>query len=73
MKEKIVCAVCGTNYMGEQYDDCPVCDWEYDGCEKNEDGSFDYNWQGPNPITLGEAIKLVAEGKNIWGEPLKKQ
>ena len=73
MKEKIICAVCGTNYMGGQYDDCPVCDWEYDGCEQNEDGSFDYNWQGPNPIILGEARKLFAEGKNIWGEPLKKQ
>ena len=70
---KIICPVCGTEFVGEYDDDCPVCDWEYDGIELKGEESWDKELKAPNPVTLGEARKLFAEGKNIWGEPLKKQ
>ena len=33
MKEKIICPICGKEYLGNTLDDCPVCDWEFSGTE----------------------------------------
>ena len=66
MLNEIKCPCCGYAYKGDYYDDCPNCDWEYEGIDAED-------FKGANPITLGEARKLFAEGKDIWGEPLKKQ
>lgn len=62
----IKCPCCGYVYKGTYYDDCPNCDWEYEGVSRED-------FKGANPVTLAEARKLFSEGKNIWGEPLKKE
>lgn len=73
MKEHITCPCCGHKYIGEQYDDCPICDWEFDGIELSENEVWDDDFAPPNPICLGKARELFAQGKNIWGEPLPKK
>ena len=30
MKFKIKCPICGTEFEGSTFDDCPYCDWEYE-------------------------------------------
>ena len=68
---KIKCPCWGKEYVGEYYDDCPVCDWQYDGLELVESELWDEDYAPPNPVCLGKASQLYKEGKNIWGEKLK--
>lgn len=67
---KIKCPICGNEINDENYRDCRYCGWEFIGCEfaEDEDGTF----KGSNPVSIAEAKRLVADGKNIWGEPLSK-
>lgn len=66
-KEKIKCPICGTEFEGSSFDDCPFCDWTYLGYE--DDLQADEN-DSANPVTIDQAKALVAKGLNIWGEPL---
>ena len=70
MKEKIICPICGKEYLGNTLDDCPVCDWEFSGTEDikkiDEYNSF-------NHTTIRQAKDNFLKGLNIWGEPIKRR
>lgn len=73
MKEKVKCYICGTEFEldeeGWGHDDCPYCDWTYLGYENELDPDEKESF---NSMSINEAKKNVSEGKDIWGEPLKK-
>ena len=74
MSNNVKCYICGTEFAlsedGWGHDECPYCDWTYLGFEEeldpNEKESF-------NLMSISQAKKNFSEGKNIWGEPLKKE
>lgn len=69
-KEKVKCPICGTEFEGGSFDDCPLCDWTYLGYEgEMEEDELD----SANPVTIREAKENFAKGLNIWGEPLPKK
>lgn len=69
MKEKIKCPICGHIYMGETFDDCPICDWEYSGLEEiDKPDEIDE----VNKVSITQARENFLKGLNIWGEPLPK-
>lgn len=69
-KEKVKCPICGTEFEGGSFDDCPLCDWTYLGYEgEMEEDELD----SANPVTIQEAKENFAKGLNIWGEPLPKK
>lgn len=68
--EKIKCPVCGTEFEGETFDECPCCGWGYLGYEGELDAGEKEDY---NLMSLNHARKLYAMGLNIWGDPLKKQ
>lgn len=67
--EKIKCPICGTLIDDDDYVPCPYCAWAYVGIEEifdpNEREAF-------NLMSVNEAKKLLAEGKDKWGNPLQK-
>lgn len=67
MKESIKCYICGTEYEGEEFDECPYCEWGYTGLEDcyDPDEKEDYNL-----MSINDAKRLVSEGKTIFGNPL---
>ena len=67
---KIKCPICGTEMDDETYTECPYCQWGYTGIENcyEPDEQEDYNL-----MSINEAKRLVASGKNIWGDPLPKK
>lgn len=69
-KLKLKCPICGTEFEGSTFDDCPYCDWEYeyDDYTGQEDEPNE-----TNPVTYNQAKALVSKGLNIWGEPLPKK
>ena len=68
--EKLTCPICGTEFEGSSFDDCPHCDWTYLGYEAElEPDEVD----SANPVTIRQAKELVARGLNIWGKPLPKK
>lgn len=67
MKEEIKCPVCGNVFTGNQFDDCPVCDWEYSGLEDTDKPD---ETDEVNKISIKQAKENFAKGLNIWGEPL---
>ena len=69
-KEKLKCPICGTEFEGSTFDDCPYCDWEY---EYDDYTGEEDEPNITNPVTYRQAKELVAKGLNIWGEPLPKK
>ena len=70
MTEKVTCPICGTEFEGGSFDDCPYCDWTYLGYEGElEEDEVD----SANPVTIRQAKMNFAKGLNIWGEPLPKK
>lgn len=68
--EKVKCPICGTEFEGGSFDDCPICDWTYLGYEGElEEDEID----SANPITVKQAKKNFAKGLDIWGNPLSKK
>lgn len=67
---KVKCHICGTEFEGEDYDECPYCCWVHTGMEDfySPDEKEDCNL-----MSINEAKRLVASGKNIWGDPLPKK
>ena len=70
MNNKVKCPVCGTEFSGGSFDDCPYCDWTY---EFDDYTGMENDTDGVNPISLNQAKKLFSEGKNIWGDPLPEK
>ncbi len=70
MNNKVKCPVCGTEFEGGSFDDCPYCDWTY---EFDDYSGFEDEISGANPVSLRQAQKLFSEGLNIWGDPLPKK
>ena len=67
---KVKCYICGTEFEGGDGDQCPYCDWAYTGIEH----LMGPNERDPeNTMSVEEAKRLVASGKNIWGDPLPKK
>ncbi len=64
------CPICGTEFEGGWTDACPYCNWLYMGCIDDidiDDPDTD------NPVTIRQAKKNLANGLDIWGEPLPKK
>lgn len=72
MKREMTCPCCGTKFEGDFYDECPQCCWVCDGFLWDEKDLFDDDLIGPNPLPLGKAQELYAQGKDIYGDPIKK-
>ncbi len=69
--EKVKCYICGTEFdRDEYYDDCPYCDWTYLGFENELDEN---EYEEINTMTIAQAKANFAQGKDIWGEPLKEK
>lgn len=70
MEDKVKCPICGTEFKGGSFDDCPYCDWkyEYDDYTGEEDDT-----DGINPISYNQAKDNFSKGLDIWGEPLPKK
>ena len=67
VKDHIKCHICGTEYEGEVFDECPYCQWGYTDIEKlQEEDEVD----GFNCISAKEARELVKNGLTIFGDPL---
>lgn len=65
------CPVCGRNKV-EVGDECPYCHWEFDGAELTTDENKTIG--GPmGDISVAQAKKWLAEGKDAWGDPLPKE
>lgn len=71
MSDEIVkCPICGTEFEGGTFDDCPYCDWAYLGYEGElEEDEIDL----ANPITVKQAKENFAKGLDIWGRSLPKK
>lgn len=70
MEEKVKCFICGTEFIGGSFDDCPYCDWTYEGFENELDEN---EYDEINTISIAQAKANFAQGKDIWGDPLKKK
>lgn len=69
MEEKIICPICGKEFIGDQYDECPICEWGYVGYEDIIDKD---KVEGFNSVSINQAKHNFAKGLNVRGEPLKK-
>ena len=70
MGDKVKCFICNTEFEGGSFDECPVCGWMYEGFE----AELDPNEKDEcNLMSISKAKKNFSEGKNIWGESLKKR
>lgn len=72
MSNKVRCYICGIEFEGGDslVDSCPYCDWTYLWWENEIDPD---SKETSNPVSINEAKRLVASGKNIWGDPLPKK
>ena len=68
--DNVKCFICGTEFDRDKTDNCPYCDWFYEGWEK-EIGADEY--VSSNHTTVRKAKQNLGEGLNIWGEPLPKK
>ena len=68
--DKVKCFLCGTEFDRDKSDECPYCDWFYEGFEVDfrED-----EYDEINHTTIAKAKDNLAKGLNIWGEPLPKK
>ena len=64
------CPVCG-HLIDGVFDSCAVCEWEFNGIEESltEEEQQDAR-ETSNPMSLYEARKLYAQGKDVYGELL---
>ncbi len=69
-KLKLKCPICGTEFEGSSFDDCPLCDWTYLGYESELELDEE---DSANPVTIRQAKENFAKGLNIWGDPLPKR
>lgn len=68
-KEK--CPVCGRCSL-EEFEECPYCGWVLDGLESKTDE--DMATGGPmGDLSVAAAKRLLAEGKDVYGDPLPKE
>ena len=69
-KLKLKCPICGTEFEGSSFDDCPLCDWTYLGYESELELDEE---DSANPVTIRQAKENFVKGLNIWGDPLPKR
>ena len=70
MKEKVTCAVCGTNFEIEgTFEPCPYCDFEYEGIDYVALGLEDEK-DSPNAPSFNEARNNLKKGLTAYGKPL---
>lgn len=70
MSYKVICPICGKRFEGGAFDNCPHCDWCYQGFESELDEN---EIDELNHISITKAKENLAKGLNIWGEPLQKK
>ena len=68
--DKVKCYICGTEFDRDVNDECPNCDWYYEGWE---DETKEDEYVSSNHTTIAKAKENLAKGLNIWGEPLPKR
>ncbi len=67
---KVKCPICGTLFEGGSFDNCPKCDWCYQGIE----GELDKDeYDEANHTTIAKAKENFSKGLDKWGEPLSKK
>ena len=69
MADKVRCYICGTEFDRDKTDECPYCDWYYEGWE---DGWDENEYVSSNHTTIAKAKANLAKGLDIWGDPLPK-
>lgn len=70
MSDKVKCPICGTEFEGGSFDECPYCEWMYWGFESELDEN---EKDDANLTSIAQAKQMVAQGKTIWGDPLPKK
>ncbi len=70
MKKKVTCPICGTEFEGGSFDECPCCGWVYLGFEVELDQD-ERNFV--NLISIKDAKERFAQGKDVYGDPLPKK
>ncbi len=70
MQDIVKCYICGTTFDRDKTDNCPYCDWYYEGWE-NEVSENEV--VSSNHTTIAEAKENFTKGLNKWGEPLPKK
>ena len=70
MSKKIKCPICEKEFQGDTFENCPYCDWCYQGFERDIEQD-EYN--SINHTTIAKAKENLSKGLNIWGEPLPKK
>lgn len=70
MSKNVKCPICGTEFEGGPFDDCPYCDWTY---EYDDYTGEEEDLGGANPISYNQAKENFVNGLNVWGEPLPKR
>lgn len=68
--DKVKCYICGTSFDRDKSDNCPLCDWYYEGWE---DEISENEVVSSNHTTIAQAKINFAKGLNKWGEPLPKK
>ena len=68
--DKVKCFICGTEFDRDKTDNCPYCDWFYEGFEGDfGEGEYDEI----NHTTIAKAKANLAKGLDKWGDPLPKK
>ena len=69
MEYKVKCPICGEEFNGGVFDNCPICDWCYQGIE-NELNENDYDEL--NHTSIKNAKENFKNGLDKWGDPINK-
>ena len=70
MQDIVKCYICGTIFDRDKSDNCPCCDWFFEGFEESENAN---EYDEINHTTIAQAKENLAKGLNKWGEPLPKK
>lgn len=68
MSDNVKCPICGSNFLDDGFDPCPMCGWIFDYEDYSEDDKSIP--EGLHHLSFDEAKRLYENGKNIWGDPL---
>ena len=70
MLEHIKCPICGTEFEGEQFDECPYCQW---GCTLHDEIYEEDAYDDYNMTSRKEAREKLKNGLTLFGHPLPER
>ena len=68
--DKVKCYICGAEFDRDENDNCPYCDWYYEGWENEIE---DDEYVSSNHTTIAKAKENLSKGLDKWGDPLPKK